>query len=184
MSIPVANGPVSIDRLDLASPRLGEELETLGDVLHACVHAGASVSFVLPFSREDAIAFWRDKVTPAVAAGNCRVLLARTAGHIVGTVQADLAMPPNQAHRAEVRKLLVHPAARRRGIARKLMAALEDEARALGRSLLTLDTVTGAPAEALYLSIGYVRAGAIPRYARRPDSPELESTTVMFKEIG
>ncbi len=179
-----ATEPVRIERLHLDSPRLDEELEMLGDVLHACVHAGASVSFVLPFSREDAMAFWRDKVAPAVAAGNCRVLLARMAGDVVGTVQIDLATPPNQAHRAEVRKLLVHPLARRRGIARELMAALEDEARTLGRSLLTLDTVTGASAEALYLSMGYVRAGVIPRYARRPDSPELESTTVMFKEIG
>ena len=177
-------GPISIERLHLDSPRLAEELEVLADLLHACVHAGASVSFVLPFSLDEALAFWRDKVLPAVAADECRVLVARTDGRIVGTVQIHLATPPNQRHRAEVRKLLVHPQARRRGAARRLMAALEKEAQALGRSLLTLDTVTGASAEPLYLSLGYARAGVIPRYARRPDSSELESTTIMFKEIG
>ena len=176
--------PVHIERLHSDSRHLTEDLEMLGHVLHACVHSGASVSFVLPFSRDDAIAFWRDKVVPAVAAGDCRVLLARIAGNIVGTVQIDLATPPNQRHRAEVRKLLVHPEARRRGIARKLMSTLEQDARQLGRSLLTLDTVTGASAEPLYLSMGYIRVGVIPGYARRPDSSELDSTTIMFKEIG
>jgi GNAT superfamily N-acetyltransferase len=166
------------------SSRVKEDLEMLGGVLYACVHAGASVSFILPFSREDAKAFWHDKVLPAVKAGSCYVLVARNAEQIVGTVQLDLATPPNQSHRAEVRKLLVHPDARRRGIARALMIALEEQAQEARRSLITLDTVTSAFAEQLYLSIGYVPVGVIPRYARRPDSPELESTTLMYKELA
>jgi GNAT superfamily N-acetyltransferase len=172
-----------IERWPAEPSHLAEDLEMLGGVLHACVHAGASVSFVLPFSRDDARAFWHDKVLPAVKAGSCYVLVARNAEQIVGTVQLDLATPPNQSHRAEVRKLLVHPKARRRGIARALMIALEEQARAARRSLITLDTVTGASAEPLYFSIGYVPVGVIPRYARRPDSPELEATTVMYKEL-
>jgi ribosomal protein S18 acetylase RimI-like enzyme len=105
------------------SSRLAEDLEMLAGVLHACVHAGASVSFTLPFSRDDAKAFWHDKVLPAVKAGSCYVLVARNAEQkIVGTVQLDLATPSNQSHRAEVRKLLVHPDARRRGIARLVAA--------------------------------------------------------------
>lgn len=176
---------IRIERWRPDPSHLAEDLGMLGDVLHACVHAGASVSFVLPFSREDALAFWHDKVVPAVKAGSCYVLVARNAEQkIVGTVQLDLATPPNQPHRAEVRKLLVHPKARRRGIARALMLALEEQAREARRSLITLDTVTGAFAEPLYLSIGYVPAGVIPRYARRPDSPELEATTVMYKELA
>jgi GNAT superfamily N-acetyltransferase len=63
---------------------------------------------------------------------------------ILGTVQLDLEMPPNQQHRAAVAKLLVDPAARRRGIGRALMIALEEIARSEGRTLLTLDTVTAA----------------------------------------
>lgn len=166
------------------TPRLAEEIEMMGAVLHACVHAGASVSFVLPFSREDANAFWNLKVLPAVRSGTCRVVVARDAGQIVGTVQLDLATPPNQPHRAEVRKLLVHPRVRRRGLARALMLAIEEQARKCHRSLLTLDTVTGGFAEPLYASMGYIKVGVIPRYAVRPDSPELDATTVMYKELG
>jgi GNAT superfamily N-acetyltransferase len=166
------------------TPRLAEEIEMMGAVLHACVHAGASVSFVLPFSREDANAFWNLKVLPAVRSGTCRVVVARDAGQIVGTVQLDLATPPNQPHRAEVRKLLVHPRVRRRGLARALMLAIEEQARECHRSLLTLDTVTGGFAEPLYASMGYITVGVIPRYAVRPDSPELDATTVMYKELG
>ncbi|HKF28098.1 MAG TPA: GNAT family N-acetyltransferase [Candidatus Binataceae bacterium] len=160
------------------------DIKMLAEVLHECVHAGASVSFVLPFSIDDASAFWQNQVLCTVRAGLCCVLVARSAERIVGTVQLDLDTPPNQSHRAEVRKLLVHPQARRRGIARRLMKELEDYARAERRSLLTLDTTTGGFAEPLYLSIGYVRAGVIPHYSRRADSPELESTTLMYKELA
>ena len=83
-------------------------------------------------------------------AGTKRVLVARQDGRIIGTVQLELAMPPNQRHRAEVNKMLVHPGLQRRGIARALMVALEDAARAEGRTLLTLDTWTGSHAEKLY----------------------------------
>ena len=64
------------------------------------------------------------------------------------------------------------------------MKKLEDYARAARRRLITLDTTSGGFAEPLYLSVGYVRAGVIPRYARRADSPELEGTTLMYKELG
>ncbi|MGH9957825.1 MAG: GNAT family N-acetyltransferase [Pyrinomonadaceae bacterium] len=154
----------------------------LSDLLFDCIHAGAAVSFILPFSRDDAEAFWRDRILPTVKAGTCCVLVARRAGRIVGTVQFDLATPPNQPHRAEVKKLLVNPDARRGGIARGLMLALEEHARAAGRTLLTLDTASNH-AEQLYLSLDYVRVGIIPRYSRRPDSPDLEGTTVMYKEL-
>jgi GNAT superfamily N-acetyltransferase len=76
-------------------------------------------------------------------------VLARRGDRIVGTVQLDLDMPPNQQHRASVAKLLVHPAARRLGIGRALMFALEKMARSEGRTLLTLDTVSGGNAETL-----------------------------------
>src|SRR5262249_40971439 len=126
-------------------------LHSLGDLLHDCVHAGASVSFVLPFSSDDAAAFWRDKVLPAVEAARCRARVARRDGQIAGTVQLDLATPPNQPHRGEIKKLLVHPSARRFGIARALMVTIEEEARDARRTLLTLDTASAA-AEQLYAS--------------------------------
>jgi ribosomal protein S18 acetylase RimI-like enzyme len=168
----------------LPSPSLDHEIDMLADVLHAVVHDGAGVSFIVPFSLDEARAFWRDVVLPGVSAGTRRVLVARFADRIVGTVHVDLAMPPNQQHRGEVLKLLVHPDARRRGIARALMVAIEDVARSEGRTLLTLDTWTGGYAEQLYRSLGYVTVGVIPRYARGSTTPELEPATFMYKELA
>lgn len=163
---------------------VGRDVDALAGLLRAVVYGGAGVSFFVPFSLDQGRAFWREGVLPAVAAGTRRVLAARDAGgRIVGTVQLALAMPPNQQHRAEVLKMLVHPDARRRGIARALMTALEGVARQEGRTLLTLDTVTGCAAEPLYLSMGYVAAGVIPRFARKALSEELEDATLMYKHL-
>src|SRR5260370_41821698 len=110
---------IRIERWRPDSSRLAGDLEMLAGVLHACVHAGASVSFTLPFSRDDAKAFWHDKVLPAVKGGSCYALVApHPEPKIRGTVQLDLPTPSNPSPRAEDRKLLVPPDARRRGIAR------------------------------------------------------------------
>ncbi|HMD34939.1 MAG TPA: GNAT family N-acetyltransferase, partial [Vicinamibacterales bacterium] len=101
------------------------DIDMLADVLRGVVYSGAGVSFVVPFSMDESRAFWRDTVLPGVRAGERRVLVAREASRIVGTAQLALAMMPNQQHRAEVCKLLVHPEWWRRGIARALMLALE-----------------------------------------------------------
>ena len=166
------------------SPSLAHDVDMLADVLHAVVYDGAGVSFVVPFSMDESRRFWVEKVLPGVRAGTRRVLVARLGDRTVGTVQVDLAMPPNQQHRGDVLKLLVHPDARRRGIARRLMLALEDVARAEHRSLLTLDTWTGGYAETLYRSLEYVVVGVIPRYARGSTTPALEPATFMYKELG
>ena len=159
------------------------EVERLGEVLHACVQAGASVGFCLPFARQQADAFWRDDVLPAVRRGSRRLLVARRGEEVAGTVQLDLASPPNGPHRAEVKKLLVHPRARRAGIARLLMAAVEREARAAGRTLLTLDTEAGSDAERLYLALGYTAAGSIPGYALSAVERVPHATTIMYKQL-
>lgn len=170
---PDASGAASLDR----------DLDMLADVLHAVVHGGAGVSFIVPFSMDEARAFWVEKVLPGVRTRTRRVLVARMGERIVGTVQLEFAWPPNQPHRAEVTKLLVHPVARRRGIARSLMTQLEVVAQKEGRTLLTLDTWTGREAEKLYESLGYVTVGVIPRFARASLTPELEPTTIMYKEL-
>ena len=161
---------------------LARHVDALSDLLVLCVHDGASVSFILPFDAGHARSFWLGKVAPGVAAGTRILLAAMTSGYPVGTVQLDLDTPPNQAHRGEIAKLLVHPAHRRTGLARALMQKLEDHARTAGRSLLTLDTA-GEAAERLYLSLGYQRAGTIPGYAKNPLSENLDATTYMFKVL-
>lgn len=156
-------------------------LPSLARLIHACVEDGASVSFIQPFSISEAEAFWSRKVAQAVAAGTRVLFVALEGETVAGSVQLDLDMPPNQQHRAEVSKLLVHPNFRRKGIARKLMASLESKARASGRSLITLDTRTGDKAEPLYADLGYVVAGVIPQFARDPNDARLDATTYMYK---
>lgn len=160
-----------------------DDLAELAALLHACVHAGASIGFILPFSAEASAAFWQAKIFPAVAAGTVMCWTARLDGALVGTVQLDIGTPPNQPHRAEVRKLLVHPACRRRGVARALMTTLEAHAAGIGRHLLTLDTRTGDVAEPLYASLGYAVVGAIPGYCRDPFTDTLDATTIMYKAL-
>lgn len=169
--------------LRLGPRELEAALPALADILHACVHDGASVGFVLPFPRLEAEAFWREAVLPPLQAGRRVLLAARAGGRIVGTAQLIHDTPPNQPHRAEVAKVLVHPDARRHGAARSLMAAVEAEARSLERSLLTLDTRSGDAAEALYASLGYVVAGVVPNWCRDAVSPRLDPTTIMYKTL-
>ena len=131
-----------------------------------CVEGGASVSFMLPFDRADAKKFF-DKVIASVARNETVLVAAKLDGRIVGTVQVGLDMPPNQPHRGDIKKLLVHRAARKLGLGGALMRRAEAEAKARGRSLLVLDTADAA-AERLYVRAGWQRVGAVPDYAMWP----------------
>jgi ribosomal protein S18 acetylase RimI-like enzyme len=178
---PAAQAEISIRQM-LANEMM-QRLEAFGELLLACVAAGASVGFIEPFTVREATAYWRRRVLPAVMGREVVILVAELDGRVVGTVQLDHDTMPNQRHRAEVRKLLVHPDCRRRGIARALMAEIEAHARTLDRSLLTLDTRTGDAAEPLYRDLGFETAGIIPQYCRDTHSPRLDATTVMYKRL-
>jgi GNAT superfamily N-acetyltransferase len=157
-------------------------IDGLADVLIDCVEGGASVSFMLPLSRDKACAFWRS-VADGVARGERVLLVAQTPdGEIVGTVQLITALPENQPHRADVAKMLVHRKARRRGVAQKLMAALDAEARNEGRTVLVLDTVTGGDAERLYERAGWRRVGVVPKFALMPNG-DYCATTFFYKHL-
>jgi ribosomal protein S18 acetylase RimI-like enzyme len=160
------------------------EIEALAELLHHCVHSGASISFILPFSMADARAYWRDWVAPRLAGGKRHLIVAHVDGDLVGTVQLGLDTPPNQTHRCEISKLMVRPEARRQGVGNKLLMAAERVAKGEGRRLITLDTRRGDGAEQLYRNLGYEIAGVIPRYARAPDADRLDDTVVMYKELG
>ena len=168
-----------IVRLDAAAAE--RHIDELAEVLCDAVNGGASVSFLPPFARDDSLAFWR-KIIADVADGTRVLLAARIDGAIAGTVQLGFASSPNQAHRGDVAKLLVHSHARRRGIARALMLRLENEARAAGRSLLTLDTRHEDDADPLYRALGYQFVGIIPRFARN-GAGGLDATAIFYKEL-
>jgi GNAT superfamily N-acetyltransferase len=168
-----------VERLD-AGAAASAELP-LAELLRTCVDAGASVSFLPPLPIEHARAFWRRSA--AETARGARIMLAAwTGAELVGVVTLDLGMPPNQPHRAEVQKLLVHPAARGCGIGRALMHRVEREAWASGRTLLTLDTRAGDAAEALYRKTGWTEAGRIPGFALSADRALCE-TVLFYKRL-
>ena len=154
----------------------------LTDVLIDCVEGGASVSFMLPISRETALAFWRG-VAQDVARGERILLAAEDAQQrIVGTAQLVTAQPENQPHRADVAKVLVHRDARGQGVGLRLMLAIDEAARQAGKSVLVLDTVTGGAAERLYVRAGWERVGAVPNYALMPDGAFC-GTTFYHKQL-
>lgn len=152
----------------------------LADVLADCVQGGASVSFMLPYGRDDAATFF-EKVAASVARGETILIAAKLDGRIVGTVQLGIDMPPNQPHRGDIKKLLTHRSARGRGIGAALMARAEAEAKARGRTLLVLDTA-GDEAERLYVRAGWQRVGVIPDYAMWPGGGFCD-TTFFWKRV-
>jgi GNAT superfamily N-acetyltransferase len=155
-------------------------IDELAEVLADCVAGGASVSFMSPFGREDARKFF-EKIIASVARDETVLVVARLDGRVVGTVQLGLDMPPNQPHRGDIRKLLVHRAARKHGLGAALMARAEAEAKARGRTLLVLDTA-GDDAERIYLRSGWQRVGVIPDYAMWPQGGFC-ATTFFWKRI-
>ena len=154
----------------------------LCEILSDGINSGASLGFMLPFTPDDAATYWRE-IADAVAAGSIILAVAEHEGRIVGTVQVGLASKPNQPHRGDLMKLLVHRSARGLGLSRKLMAAVEEEAARRGRTLLVLDTATGSEAEAIYPRFGWERVGVIPDYALWPQGGYC-GTTLFYKRIG
>ena len=174
----------AVDRIEirrLEGAELQAQLDSLAGVLADCVAGGASVSYLAPFSEAQARAEF--EAMAAEAERGRRVLLGAFAeGRLVGTVQVILALPPNQPHRGDIAKLLVHRSARKRGIAELLMERAEAEARAEGKTLLVLDAVTGDDAERLYARLGWTKVGVIPGYALYPDGRPCD-TTVFWKAL-
>jgi GNAT superfamily N-acetyltransferase len=173
------SGPVEIRRL--AGSAAHESLDGLAAVLADCVAGGASVNYMAPFSLDDARGAFAGMIDE-VDRGRRILLAAFDEDELIGTVQVILAVPPNQPHRGEITKLLVRRSARRRGVAQQLMERAEAEARASGKTLLVLDTVTGADGERVYARMGWTRVGVIPGYALFPDGRPCD-TSVFWKGL-
>jgi ribosomal protein S18 acetylase RimI-like enzyme len=171
---------IKVAALDPAE--FAKTVERLAQILHSCVHEGASIGFIMPFDPSKARAYWLERVAAPHAAGAKLVLVATLGGEIAGTAQLDLDSMPSKRHHAEVSKVLVDPGFRRAGVARALMREIEQHAVREGRWLLTLDTA-GDAAEALYRSLGYSLAGAIPNYARNAFEDSYDATRLMYKDL-
>jgi acetyltransferase len=161
-----------------------KNIDQLAGLLIDAVESGASVGFLPPLGTEEALGYWRE-VIAAMRQGR-RVLLAALEGDlgdvIQGSVQLDLETRANGNHRAKGMKLFVHRRARRRGLAKALMSELEAAARRLGRTLLVMDTRKGGEAEKMCESLGYVRYGEVPNYARSADG-QLHTTVFFYRQL-
>lgn len=168
---------ISVERLDSISDDVVRELAA---VLVDAVESGAGISFMAGLRLDEAADWWRK--TLDASSPRAVVLAARDEQGIVGTVQLQPAWAPNQPHRADVAKLIVHRRARGLGIARTLMRELERQARDEGFTLLVLDTCKGTIAERLYASLGWVRVGEVPHYALNPDGTPCD-TVFFYKHL-
>jgi GNAT superfamily N-acetyltransferase len=156
-------------------------IPALAEILIDCVESGASVSFMLPIDRRTAEDFY-EAVAEKIANGSTILFVAFLDGEPVGTVQLSPELKPNQPHRADVQKLLVHRRGRNRGVGQALMAAVEETARSRGRWMLCLDTATGSAAERLYEKLGWQLLGVLPRHAMWPQGGFCD-TTFFWKDL-
>lgn len=170
---------VVIERLSPPVP--DSDYRDLASLLHDAVQSDAAVSFLMTLTLEEAEEWWRRTVADASRA---IFLVARDAQGIAGSVQLHPAWAPNQPHRAEIAKLLVHRRCRRQGLGTRLMLAAEQAARDAGLSLLTLDARRGAEAEQLYRKLGWTMVGVIPDFAVNPDGKGMHDTVIFYKRLG
>ncbi|MGW7402362.1 GNAT family N-acetyltransferase [Streptomyces sp. NPDC054833] len=172
---------MTVARLD--AHRTRDLAAELAELLTAVVADGASIGFLAPLGRAEALAWWRERAA-AVAAGQFAVWMARgDDGRVTGTVGLAFPDKPNSRHRAEIVKLMVHRDGRGRGLGRRLLSTAEEAAATAGITLLHLDTETDSPAEHLYRSAGWTRAGVIPDYAASP-AGVLRPTSLYYKRIS
>lgn len=173
----MAKSAITIQKVAAATDALVREL---AEVLVDAVSSGSSVSFMAGLRPDEAKEWWRK--TLSARSPRSVVLVARDEQGVVGTAQLQPAWAPNQPHRADVAKLMVHRRGRRRGIARALMEELERHAREQRFTLLLLDTCKGTAAEQLYGTLGWTRVGEVPRFALNPDGSPCD-TVFLFKQL-
>lgn len=171
---------IRIERL--VSPDLrDDDIRQLAELLVDAVDSGAAVSFMQPLDHATAEKWWRE--TLAGSSPRAVVFVARDAQGIAGTVQMQPAWAPNQPHRGEVCKLIVHRRARGAGVGEKLMHAIESASREAGYELLTLDAKEGGVAVQLYRKVGWTEVGTIPDFALDPDGKAKHGTVIFYKRL-
>jgi acetyltransferase len=166
----------------LAFPATPSDIAALAELLCDAVNSGSAVSFLAPLAPETARAWWHDQIKNADP--KSIFLVARDGVEIAGTVQLHASWAPNQPHRADIAKLIVHRRARGQGIGKKLMEAIEQESAQLGFTLLVLDTRRGCEAESLYRKLGWTEAGIIPNFALNADGSGYHDTVIFFKDLA
>jgi ribosomal protein S18 acetylase RimI-like enzyme len=142
-----------------------EDLHALCEAAHAAIIEGGGFGWVQPPGRRALESYFRG----VLLVPERELFVARLGGTIVGCAQ--LVRPPRnneaQAFAASIMHAFIAPYARGRGLGRLMTKRLEEGARALGYQVLNLDVrETQAWAIRLYESLGYIRWGEHPAYAR------------------
>jgi ribosomal protein S18 acetylase RimI-like enzyme len=144
------------------------DLEDLCIAAEDAIKAGGGFGWLSAPPRHIMEAYWRG----VLLVPERKLFVARLDGTICGSAQ--LARPPRnneaQAFAAQLSSNFMAPWARWHGLARRLVLAVEEAGRAAGFAILNLDVrETQAAAIQLYESLGYVRWGTHPAYARVDD---------------
>lgn len=123
-------------------------LDSMGQLVSACVEGGASINFVLPFSAQDAQQWWsiqRESIEKGSAV--LMLALAEDGKRVAGSVIMAPAWQPNGPHRAEVKKMLVHPDFQRRSVIAGSGSALKSQVLSLA---LTRSRICASASRAEY----------------------------------
>lgn len=151
-----------------------EQAHALSALLRDGFAAGAALGFLVPVDDAELARYW--ELVAQETEKNRRVLLAATGRDtLAGMVQVVPDTATNGRHRAEVQKLVVAEQARGQGVARMLLAAAEQSARAMGVRLLHLSTHAHLPAVDLYRATGWIEVGRVPGWAIVPSGEAVEN---------
>lgn len=169
---------------------LRSQLPGLGSLLVAVINSGVSAHFTYPYEESKAQSVF-EAFLDGIGTKSFTWLAFEVAADegevsnksLAGTVTLGFHKSPNGYHRAEIKKLLVHPSFQRRGIARQLMVQLEAKAREYGKRLLLLDTTAGYHAQKLYSSLGWEMIGICPDYASTTTKTGFEDAAFMYKTL-
>ena len=164
---------LTIAELDAGSYRAA--IPELAALIVDAVDTGAGVNFLEGVTVDEAASWWQAREED-VASGRTTPFVAVDGSRIVGSTLLIRSVNQNSPHRAEIGKVIVLGSHRRRGLASALMRAAEDRARAEGRWLLVLDTVSDSAAEAFYRALGWQETGVVPNYALNPDGQPWAAT--------
>jgi len=142
-----------------------EDLAALCEAADAAIIDGGGFGWVAPPGRAALEAYFKG----VLLVPGRELFASRLDGTLVGSVQ--LVRPPRnneaQAFAAHLTHSFIAPYARGHGLAKMITHRAEDGARALGYHALNLDVrETQEAAIALYESMGYIRWGIHPAYAR------------------
>ena len=152
----------SIERMTAFSD---DELDQLCEATAEAIVDGNGFGWLRPPHRRVMESYWRG----VLLVPERELYVASLEGRIVGAAQLMRPPPNNEAgaHAAEISTFFIAPWARGHGLARGLLAAAEESARAQGFRQLELSVrATQEAAIKLYEDCGFRRWGEHDRYAR------------------